>query len=99
MSRRAPPPARRAADARLRRWEGGESPSCRSERCAYSADAFRLGEWRVTHGAARLWRPAAPPSAPASLPLLLLEPDAELELKVLFVPPQPALLSAYLYLR
>lgn len=89
-----------AADAPVCRWESSEAPFCQSERCAYSADAFRLGEWRVTRGAARLWRPADTPAAPGSaLPLLLLEPDAELELKVLFAPQQPALLSAYLYLR
>lgn len=54
----------------------------------------------MTRGAARLWQPDAPPTpSAAALPLLLLEPNAELELKVLFAPPQPALLSAYLYLR
>lgn len=54
----------------------------------------------MTRGAARLWRPAAPIASPAAaLPLLLLDPNAEIELKVLFAPPQAALLSAYLYLR
>lgn len=76
-----------------------ESAACRADRCIDALDAFRLMEWRATRGAVRTWRGDVTQNITGALPLLLLAPDAEVELKLSFAPTQPAALTAYLYLR
>ncbi|CAB3242148.1 unnamed protein product [Arctia plantaginis] len=74
-----------------------EAAACRAERCACGRAAFRLVQWRAARGAARTWR--VPHNATSALPVLLLAPDAEIELKLTFAPREAAPLTAYLYLR
>ncbi|KAJ0172845.1 hypothetical protein K1T71_011984 [Dendrolimus kikuchii] len=75
-----------------------EAPSCGGDDCLWAEGAFRLGEWRATRGAAAVW--GAPRNGTGrATPVLLLEPDAEVELTLTFAPEAPAALAAHLYLR
>lgn len=79
-----------------------ESSLCNNEKCVWSNDAFKVSEWRMIKGGAALWTgtevEAGNGTDPTS-PLLLLEPDAEIEIKIIFAPKEASLLAAFLYLR
>lgn len=77
-----------------------ESSQCGADSCVWARRAFRLLEWRAARGQVAPWRAHTHThNASDALPLLLLAPDAEVELKLSFAPREPAPLTAYLYLR
>lgn len=82
----------------MRRAGGGGAAACLGGGCEQWRDAFRLGgEWVATSGRAQEWGGAT--EGPLALPLLLLDPGAELELRLSFAPPKPGLFTAQLLLR
>lgn len=77
---------------------GAEPPApCERERCAWLRDTFHLAEWGG--GGVRQWGAAPHNNTTSRLPVLLLDPGAELDIKITFTPKEPSVFAAYLYLR
>lgn len=93
----------RATRGVVREWHAGDEPDAARDEHLAARDEH--GAARDEHGAARNEHEAAHDEHETAregshvLPLLLLAPDAELELTLNFTPHQAAHLAAYLFLR
>ncbi|CAD0203490.1 unnamed protein product [Chrysodeixis includens] len=78
---------------------GREPAGCGADACRWSRAPWALLDWRAERGTVRPYSRTPAPAGPHQLPMLLLQPDSEIEIKLNFTPPEPVALSAYLYLR